>query len=76
MLFDIIMTRFEPNYNPNIIYDASCKVKEYGLNRELLHFMNIQITDRLITDRFHKYESRVIYEVLNLFHNVSKFKVK
>ena len=34
MLFDIIMTRFEPNYNPNIIYDASCKVKEYGLNEQ------------------------------------------
>ena len=26
MLFDIIMTRFEPDYNPFIIYDASCKV--------------------------------------------------
>ena len=26
MLFDIIMTRFEEDYNPKIIYDASCKV--------------------------------------------------
>ena len=26
MLFDIIMTRFEDNYNPKIIYQASCKV--------------------------------------------------
>ena len=50
MLFDIIMTRFEQNYNPHIIYDASCKVKEYGLSRELKRFMSIQIT----TDRFHE----------------------
>ena len=28
MLFDIIMTRFEDDYNPNIIYDASCKLKD------------------------------------------------
>ena len=50
MLFDIIMTRFEDDYNPNIIYDASCKLKEFGLNRELRRFMNIQI----MTDRFHE----------------------
>ena len=50
MLFDLIMTRFERNYNPHIIYDASCKVKEYGLSRELKRFMSIQIT----TDRFHE----------------------
>lgn len=50
MLFDIIMTRFEEDYNPNIIYDASCKLKEFGLNRELRRFMNIQI----MTDRFHE----------------------
>ena len=29
MLFDFIMMRFEPEYNPEIIYDASCLVKEY-----------------------------------------------
>ena len=29
MLFDIIMTRFEPGYNPFIIYDASCKVHSF-----------------------------------------------
>ena len=50
MLFDIIMTRFEADYNPHIIYDASCKVKEYGLSRELKRFMSLQIT----TDRFHE----------------------
>ena len=50
MLFDLIMTRFEESYNPHIIYDASCKVKEYGLNRELRRFMNINIT----TDVFHE----------------------
>ena len=49
MLFDIIMTRFESDYNPEIIYDASW-VKEYGLNRELKRFMSIRIT----TDQFHQ----------------------
>ena len=49
-LFDFIMMRFEPEYNPEIIYDASCLVKEYGLNRELRRFMSIRIT----TDRFHE----------------------
>ena len=29
------MTRFEKDYSPTmIIYDASCRIKEYGLNRE------------------------------------------
>ena len=27
MLFDVIMTRFEEDFNPQIIYDASCKVQ-------------------------------------------------
>ena len=50
MLFDLVMTRFERGYNPQIIYDASCKINEYGLSRELKRFMSIQIT----TDRFHE----------------------
>ena len=50
MLFDLIMMRFEPECNPDIIYDASCLVKEYGLSRELHRFMSICIT----TDRFHE----------------------
>ena len=50
MLFDIIMTRVEDDYNPNIIFDASCKLKEFGLNRKLERFLKIQIT----TDRFHE----------------------
>lgn len=54
MLFDIIMTRFEQDYNPEIIYDASCRVKEYGLNRELKRFMSIRIT----TDRFHEFNHK------------------
>ena len=48
--FSSIMTRFESDYNPEIIYDASCRVKEYGLNRELKRFMSIRIT----TDEFHQ----------------------
>jgi len=50
MLFDIVMTRFENEYNPHIIYDASCKVKEFGLNREQRRFMQLKIT----TDCFHE----------------------
>ena len=50
MLFDLIMTRFENDYNPHIIYDASCLAKEYGYNRELRRFMKLTIT----TDRFHQ----------------------
>ena len=48
MLFDLVMTRFEHNYNPHIIYDASCIAKEFGYNRELRRFMQLSIT----TDRF------------------------
>ena len=51
MIFDIIMSRFPPHYNPNIIYDNSCQTKEYGLNRETRRFMEIQIT----TDNFHEF---------------------
>ena len=36
-----VTTRFEEWYNPNIIYHASCRVKEFGLNREPERFMNI-----------------------------------
>ena len=48
MLFDLVMTRFEHNYNPHIIYDASCIAKEFGYNRELRRFLQLSITsDRL-----------------------------
>ena len=50
MLFNLVMTRFQENYNPHIIYDASCLGKEYGYNRELRRFMRLRIT----TDRFHQ----------------------
>ena len=49
MLFDLIMTRFEPGYNPHIIYDASCRAKEYGLSRELKRFMSILKKHRLFS---------------------------
>ena len=35
---------------PDIIYDASCKLKEYALNREPKRFMSIRVT----SDRFHE----------------------
>ena len=50
LLFDLVMTRFEANYNPHLIYDASCLAKEYGYNRELKRFMQLTIT----TVRFHE----------------------
>ena len=50
MLFDLVMTRFEHNYNPHIIYGASCIAKEFGYKRELRRFMQLSIT----SDRFHK----------------------
>ena len=50
MLFDPVMTRFEHNYNPHIIYDASCIAKEFGYNRELRRFMQLSIT----SDHFHE----------------------
>ena len=48
IIFDLVTTRFEDWYNPNIIYDASCRVKEMGLNREPERFMNILITSDLL----------------------------
>ena len=42
IIFDMIMTRFESNYNPTIIYDASCRAKEMGLNREPERFLKIK----------------------------------
>ena len=44
IIFDLITTRFEPDYKPNIIYDASCRLKELGLNREPELFMSLLIT--------------------------------
>ena len=34
ILFDVIMTWFEEDYNPTIIYDASCLEKEVEMDRE------------------------------------------
>ena len=50
MLFEVIMNRFENDYSPDIIYDASCKLKEYALNREPKRFMSIRVT----SDGFHE----------------------
>ena len=49
IIFDLIMTRFEESYNPTIIYDASCRIKEYGLNREPGRFTKL----RFSTDPLH-----------------------
>ena len=43
------MTRFEENYFRTIIYDASCRIKEYGLNRKPARFTKI----RFATDPIH-----------------------
>ena len=44
IIFDLIMTRFEKDYNPTIIYDASCRIKEMGLNREPERFLQMKFT--------------------------------
>ena len=44
IIFDLIMTRFEKSYNPTIIYDASCRIKEMGLNREPERFLQMKFT--------------------------------
>ena len=49
IIFDLIMTRFEEDYSPNIVYDASCRIKEYGLNREPARFSKF----RFVTDPLH-----------------------
>ena len=50
MMFDLKMTRFPLNYNPTIVFDASCLSKEMGLNRELKIYME----NRSVTDNFHE----------------------
>ena len=50
MICDIITSRFDEDYNPTIVYDASCKAKEFILNRETRRGMNITI----VTDPFHQ----------------------
>ena len=42
IIFDMIMTRFPDDYNPTIIYDASCRIKEMGLNREPEKFLKMK----------------------------------
>ena len=42
IIFDMIMTRFPEDYNPTIIYDASCRIKEMGLNREPARFLKMK----------------------------------
>ena len=44
IIFDIITTRFEQGYYPKVVYDASCRLKELGLNREPELFLNMLIT--------------------------------
>ena len=39
MLFNLVMTRFQENYNPHIIYDASCLGKPTCKKSEV--FLNI-----------------------------------
>ena len=43
-MFDIIIGRFEVDYNPNIFYDASCRLKEFVMNREPKRFQDLFFT--------------------------------
>ena len=38
IMFDVIMGRFGDDYNPNFFYDASCRLKEFEMNREPMRF--------------------------------------
>ena len=49
IVFDLVMTRFDKSYNPTIIYDAACRVKELALNREPGRFSKI----RILSDPLH-----------------------
>ena len=40
-MFNFIQCRCELDYNPDVLYDASCLLKEIGLNRETMCFMEI-----------------------------------
>ena len=44
MLFDLVMNRFEENYNPTMIYAAACRAKEVGMNREPQRFSRLRLT--------------------------------
>ena len=48
-ILDIVMTWFEEDYNPLIVYDAACKAMEVALNREPRRFGTI----RLVSDPLH-----------------------
>ena len=50
MLFDIDQCRFPRDYKPTLIYDASCKAKEYGLNRDPERWLDLKV----VTDPFHQ----------------------
>ena len=41
LMFDFLQCRCEPEYSPDVIYDASCLLKEFGLNRETRKFMKV-----------------------------------
>ena len=62
IIFDLIMTRFEDSYYPTIIYDASCRIKEYGLNREPTRFTQIRFaTDPLHGDNHRTCSQSIIF---------------
>ena len=50
MIFELDQTRFPRDYKPTWVYDASCKAKEYGLNRDPERWMQMAI----VTDPFHQ----------------------
>ena len=53
LIFDIVTTQFPMNYNPNWIYDAACRAKEIGLNREPERFMKTMIVTDHVDESNH-----------------------
>jgi hypothetical protein len=50
MIFDITTTRFRNEYNPAWVYDAACKAREFGLNREPKRYCKLLF----VSDPFHE----------------------
>ena len=65
IIFDLIMTRFEDEYNPTIIYDASCRAKEMGLNREPERFLKI----KFVSDPLHVENHTTYLSINNTSYN-------
>ena len=60
-------------YNPTIVYDASCRLKEFGLNREPSRFTQM----RFVTDPLHiENHSSCMESFRSIFSSNKQFSMK